>query len=48
MVDKTSSPAFTIGSLHKSPNLNNNVVPGPGSYETISYLKQSKSSNQMY
>lgn len=43
MVDKPSSPAFTIGNSTISHKNNREFVPGPGAYDTINKYQPNKS-----
>ena len=48
MVDKRSAPAFSIGHSNSAPKIPTSAFPGPGAYEAISTLKNSKISNGVY
>lgn len=43
MVDKNSAPSYSIGGPKKSSFIKDNGLPGPGAYETISYLQHKES-----
>lgn len=45
MVDKHSAPAFSMRAPHSTVKHPNLAMPGPGAYETISYLQNSKSNS---
>lgn len=45
MVDKQSSPAFSMGAASPPKKINNHFVPGPGAYESVSSLQVSKQQN---
>ena len=42
MVDKSSAPAFSMGGPRKKVTHSNELAPGPGAYDSISYLQTSK------
>ena len=44
MVDKSSAPAFSLGSPRQKITHSNEFTPGPGAYESVSYMQTSKMS----
>ena len=45
MTDKHSAPAFSMKGPYNTAKNPTSPVPGPGAYETISYLQNSKSNS---
>ena len=45
MVDKSSAPAFSMGSPRHKITYSNELAPGPGAYDSLSYIQGSKQGN---
>ena len=47
MVDKSSAPAFSMGSPRHKVTLSNQHAPGPGAYDSLSSFQGSKQGNSV-